>query len=187
MKFVTRALLHLTGLLIGILAVGIFDLLTAKPRGEPILLLEPPTPSAVRVHVAGAVSEPGVYSLPANSIIQDAIEAAGGLLPEASLNSMNLAAPVLDGQLIYLSFPEEEMPTPEVTLSSYETPTSKININTAKTPVLESLPGIGPSLASKIVDYRQEHGPFTCIEDLLNVSGIGPAKLEQIKDFITAR
>jgi competence protein ComEA len=187
MKFVTRALLLLTGLLIGILAVGIFDLLTAKPRGEPIRLLSPPTLAPIRVHVAGAVSEPGVYLLPPDSILQDAIEAAGGLLPEATPHSMNLAAPVSDGQFIYLSSPEDEISIPETTFSYTSTPSSKINVNTAETPVLESLPGIGPSLASKIVEYRQQHGPFTCIEDLLNVSGIGPAKLEQIEDFIIVR
>jgi len=187
MKFSARIYLLMTGLLMGIIATSVLRLLTAEPRGSQIILLPPPSPSPIRVHVTGAVVESGVYLLPPGSIIEDAIQAAGGSLPEADLSSINLAAPVLDGQQIYIAFHQESSSTLDISVSSISTPTVKMNINTAKAPELEDLPGIGPSLAQEIIEYRQRNGPFSSIEDLLNVSGIGPAKLEQIKDLIVVR
>ncbi len=187
MKIVTRILLLVTGILFGLIAVGIINLLSAKPRGSQVILLPPPSPSAIRVHIMGAVAEPGVYSLPPHSIVEDAIHTAGGCLPEANLQTLNLAAPLLDGQQIYIHNNQEPISTPGTAESSVNDPTIKMNINTAKASQLETLPGIGPSIAQKIIDYRQQNGPFLSIEDLLNVSGIGPAKLEQIEDFIVVR
>jgi len=187
MKFHTILLILLVGILLGLLGAGILDLLSAKPRGEPVILHPPPTASPIWIHVTGAVHEPGVYTLPPGSIIQDALEAAGGTLPEAQLDSINLAAPILDGQQIYLASSEESSSSPPVPVSSVTTPSSKINVNTVKASDLESLPGIGPSLAGKIIEFRQQNGPFMSIEDLLNVPGIGPAKLEQIQNLIVVR
>lgn len=187
MKFATKILILLSGLLLGLLAAGILDLFSGKPRGSPIILLPPPTPSPIRVHITGAVLEPDLYSLPPNSIVKDAIDAAGGCLPGASLETINLAAPLSDGQQIHIGSYQEISSTPDTSASSVSSPSIKMNINTAKAPELENLPGIGPSLAQKIIDYRQANGPFLSIEDLLNVSGIGPAKLDQIKDLISIR
>jgi len=187
MKIATRILMLITGLLLGLLAAGILNLISGKPRGTPVMLLPLPTPSPIQVHVTGAVMEPGVYTLPPVSIVKDAIDAAGGSLPEADLDNINLAAPLLDGQQIFIgSIQETSSNTPSAT-SAISTSSVKMNINTAEAPELENLPGIGPSLAQKIIDYRHEHGPFTSIDDLLNVSGIGPAKLDEIMDLITIR
>jgi competence protein ComEA len=122
------------------------------------------------------------------AIISEAIDAAGGPLEGAVLDLVNLAAAVEDGQQIFI--PNELEPSLEPFLSLPNlapTTTSKININTASAVRLETLPGIGPSLAKKIVEYREAHGPYVKLDDLLNVSGIGPAKLEGIKDLITVR
>ena len=187
MKFHTIILILLIGILLGLLGAGILDFLSAKPRGQPIVLHPPPSPSPLWIHVTGAVQKPGVYTLPPGSIVQNAIDAAGGSLPDASLHSINLAAPILDGQQIYLASSEELSSSPNLPVSSITTPSSQININTVKASELESLPGIGPSLAGKIIEFRQQNGPFMSIEDLLNVPGIGPAKLEQIQNLIVVR
>jgi competence protein ComEA len=187
MKIATRILLLITGVLSGLIAAGIILLLSARPRGKQVNLQPPPTPSPLRVHVIGAVAEPGVYSLPPHSIVEDAILAAGGYLPDADLQNINLAAPILDGQQIYIHAEQEIVSTPNAAESSVTNPTTKMNVNTAKAPQLETLPGIGPSLAQEIIQHRQQNGPFQSIEDLLNVSGIGPAKLEQMREFIVVR
>jgi competence protein ComEA len=187
MKFATRTLMLITGLLLGLLAAGILHLISSRPRGSPVSLRPLPTPSPIRVHVVGAVIEPGLYTLAPDSIVKDAIQAAGGAQPDADLKTINLAAPLLDGQQIHIGSIQEISTTSDTSASSISSPSTKMNINTATAPELENLPGIGPSLAQKIVDHRQAHGPFLSIEDLTTVSGIGPAKLEQIKDLIVCR
>jgi competence protein ComEA len=187
MKFATRILPIITGVLLGLLAGSILYVLSGKPRGTPVILLPLPTASPIRVHVVGAVLEPGLYLLPPDSVVKDAILEAGGSLPNADLNTINLAAPLLDGQQIRIGSLQETSSTTPIATSSISSSSLKMNINTVDAPDLEDLPGIGPSLAQKIIDYRQEHGPYTSIEDLLNVSGIGPAKLDEIKELITVR
>jgi competence protein ComEA len=169
----------LAGLLIGLLSTALLLLLTSRPRGQPVQLLPAPTPLPLRVHVSGAVQRPGVYELSPGSIVEQAIQAAGGSLPPADLGSLNLAAALEDGQQVVVPLPGEDPP-----------PTGKngggelIRINTATAAELEELPGIGPVLARNIVEHRQAHGPFATPEDLLNVSGIGPSTLESIRDLI---
>ena len=187
MKFATRILNLIPGLLLGFLAVAILNMISEKPRGSPVILLPPPTLSPLRIHITGAVLEPGVYTLPPDSIVKDALQAAGGSLPNADVENINLAAPLLDGQQIYIASYQEATSTPETSTSSISTPSSRMNINTADAPELEYLPGIGPSLAQKIIEYRRDHGPFSSIDDLLMVPGIGPAKLEQIKELNVVR
>jgi competence protein ComEA len=176
----------LVGLLIGLLAAGLVLLLVAEPRGQPVTLQPPPSPSPIRVHVTGAVQQPGICVLPPGSIVQDAIEAAGGSLPEARLDALNLAAPLADGQQVSVPGGMGATPPPPAGATGSPTPgTGRININTASAAELDLLPGIGPALAQNIIDYREGHGPFVAPEDLLDVPGIGPAKLSLIRDLIT--
>jgi competence protein ComEA len=187
MQMIKRALNFLAGLFVGLLAAGLLSLVTSKPQGTPITLLPAPTPAPIKVHVSGAVLRSGVYTLPPESIVKDAIDAAGGPLPEANTDLINLAEPLLDGHKIYLAGSEKD-PNSNLTpmhSSNFQSPSEKVNINTASAPELEKLPGIGPALAEKIVGFRRAQGPFLTRDDLLLVSGIGPAKLEVLKDLIT--
>jgi len=178
----------LAGIMIGLLSTGLMLLLLSEPRGLPIELHPPPARGPIQVHVAGAVAQPGVYELPNGSHAQQAIEAAGGPLEGAVLDMVNLAAPLEDGQQIYV--PTENNSSPMISASAPTSPQATgepININTATDAELESLPSIGPSLAQKIVEWRETHGPFLKPEDIIQVSGIGQSKFEQIRDLITVR
>jgi len=167
----------LTGSFILLAGIGAATLLTSPPRGDPIVLAEP---ANVRVHVAGEVLQPGVYELPFGSIIQDAIDAAGGLTTDASQDRVNLAAALEDGQQVYVPGIAEAAPA----IPDSGNATAPVSINTASAPELERLPGIGPVIAQRIVEYREQHGPYQRIEDLLEVEGIGPSKLESLQDYV---
>ncbi len=163
------------GILLGLLAGAILWLTASPPRGEPVALLPTPTPGSVTVYVSGAVQMPGVYSLPAGSRVEAAINAAGGFAPGAEQDEINLATLLQDGQ---------QIDVPGVVVSSHVN-AGRININTASVEELDALPSIGPTTAQAIVDYRLQHGPFQSIEDIKNVPGIGPATYEQIQNYIT--
>lgn len=152
----------------------------------------------VIVHVAGAVQKPGVYRLPAGSRVVDAVNMAGPT-ENSALDYMNLAAPLEDGKQITVYSLEEigrqQLPgaVPGATTAEGGTAgpgfnvsatAGSVNINTASKAQLEDLPGIGPSLAQRIIDYRTQNGPFMTIEDIQNVSGIGEKRFEQLKSKI---
>lgn len=138
------------------------------------------------IHIAGEVENEGIIELPPNSRIYDAVEAAGGLTAEANLSQINLANMLKDGQKIYIPNEEEtDEYIDEATGKNEYKEVGKIDINTATQTELETLSGIGPSTALKIVNYRKENGEFSNIEDLKNVPGIGEAKFNNIKDSIT--
>jgi len=118
--------------------------------------------------------------------VQDAISAAGGFLAEAEKSQINLAALLEDGEKLDIPYVEGASPvlaTPGATLVAATT--ELVNINTASIAELDTLPGIGPTTAQKIIDYREENGPFINTEDIVNVSGIGPVSYERFKDLIT--
>ena len=147
-----------------------------------------PAEDRITVHVCGAVVSPGVYVLPAGSRVADAVEAAGGMTPDAAADHENLAAPVMDAQKIVILTAEEAGADPyglaETRFGTPESP-ELININTADAAALETLPGIGSVKAEAIIAWRRRHGGFSSIEDIRNVSGIGPATWEDIRDLIT--
>lgn len=187
----TGAGLIVFGLLIGLLATGVILLVSSQPRGEPVHLLPPPTVPPIIVHVKGAVVNPGVYSLPPNSRVRDALTAAGGLSPDGDTASLNLADYLQDGQSLPIPYKDptstsnlNTLPTEAIPNDLGENPRDLIDINTASFEELDSLPGIGTDKAQKIISYRQENGPFSTIEAIQEVSGIGPATFEKIKALI---
>jgi competence protein ComEA len=147
----------------------------------------------VVVHVAGAVVSPGVRRLPPGSRVIDAVDAAGGALPGADLPRINLAAPLVDGQQVYVPKPGEEVPVaagaglPEGSGpgAGGSIPGGTVDLNTATAEQLDTLPGVGPATAAAIIAHREQHGPFTSVDQLLDVRGIGEAKLEQLRDLVS--
>lgn len=140
-------------------------------------------PGEVIVHVAGAVKRSGVYRLPEGSRVIDAVEAAGGGTADADIHALNLADILIDGQRYYVPTVEESAGGGGTYSGSG---TGKINLNRATKAELETLPGIGPTLAERIITYREQHGPFRRPEELKNVSGIGNKIYENLKDQVYA-
>jgi competence protein ComEA len=137
----------------------------------------------VTVDVAGAVNKPGVYSLPINSRVIDALKAAGDTLNGADLSDINLARVIKDGEQVYIYPPQKGGSSVRVSPQRAKAKqTGPIALNRASAKELESLDGIGPVLAARIVAYRKVNGPFLNVEDLLKVSGIGTAKFGQFKE-----
>lgn len=141
------------------------------------------------VHVTGEVVNKGVFKVDEGSRVIDAIEVAGGATTEADLSKINLAYLLEDGMKIYVPSINDEEETEFVTSSSgvsenNEKDVLKVNINTATSEELQRLPGVGESIANRILTYRKENGKFSAIEDLKNVSGIGDAKFNNISQYI---
>ncbi len=192
------------GFFLGI-AVGVGALTMLKRvQPAPIVIQPPPptstpsptgTPSPIRIHVNGQVVAPAVYTLPPDSIVQTAVQAAGGFTAQANTAVVNLAQPLADGMQVYVPALGEVVAAPPVVAGpsasttgtgSIAGPTgSLININTATLDQLDTLPGIGPSTAANIIQHRDTNGPFATIEGIMDVSGIGEGRFAQIKDLIT--
>jgi competence protein ComEA len=189
MQMLRRAAPYLAGILTGMVLSGLILILSSEPRGQPIRLLPPPTAGPIRIHVAGAVRTPGVYELPPDSIVSQAVDAAGGALDRRSLGYVNLAASLQDGARVYIpTLAELTQAPPDLGLEvDGSQDADRLDLNQAEEPQLERLPGIGPSLASSIVEYRRTHGEFASVQELLDVPGIGPAKLAAIEDLVAVR
>ena len=140
-------------------------------------------PAVLVVHVAGEVVAPGVYELPAGARMVDAIDAAGGPSSRADTDAINLATPLADAQQVFV--PRKGAPVRRVTESGASADDAAqdgtINVNTASASALESLPGVGSQTAQAIIEHRTKNGPFLAVDELLNVRGIGPAKLAAMR------
>ena len=194
------------------LFLGEPDLVVETEATPPLLTLPAAAPkSEIAVHVTGAVKSPGVYYLPTGARVHEAIEKAGGETNQADIHSLNLAAKIRDGQQIDVpeirripdvrqntpipsSAEEHTSPispdlsvTPQLSMQR-STPSegSRININTATSQELQTIRGVGPTLARRIIEYRQTSGRFSTVDDLTNVKGIGEKTLEKIRDSIAA-
>lgn len=180
-----------------------------EKTGEPVEISEATSDSGARaagqglvspvvVHVAGAVQSPGVYELAAGSRVNNGVDAAGGLRPDADLTAVNLAAPASDGSQIYIPV-QGEIPPSSVMLADapggaagsvqgIEPGTDAaglVNINTASAEELQTLPKVGPVLAASIISWREQYGGFSSVDELDQVSGIGPATLEALRPLVT--
>jgi competence protein ComEA len=160
----------------------------AAARVAPPLRVAAPAQSsraggkALVVDVAGAVGRPGLYRLERGSRIADAIALAGGFTRRADRVAVNLAAPVADGEEIVV--PARGAGTAGASSGAGSSPTAPLDLNTATLEQLDALPGIGPTTAQKILDYRQAHGPFHSVADLDAVPGIGQGRIEQLKGLV---
>lgn len=189
-------------LLCGMALSAILFLVTAPPRGTGIALAPTSSPAPIMVQVEGAVVQPGLYGLPKDSRVADAVQSAGGLGPQANRDAVNMATRLKDGEKLVipaLGAPTAPVPTQPSRASeidpnggtlgsesgSKNRPSQPVNLNTATLEELDALPGIGPTRAEQIIAYREQHGGFKTIEELQEVSGIGPATFEQLKAYIS--
>jgi len=151
----------------------------ASPAQRP-LQVEAAAPAALVVHVVGAVRKPGLYRLRDGSRIADAVARAGGVTRRADVSLVNLAAPLADGAQVVVP---KRVPAAAVgSEGAPSAPSGPLHLNTATLEQLDELPGVGPSTAQKILDFREQHGAFTSIDELDAVPGIGPARLEQLRE-----
>jgi competence protein ComEA len=180
-----------------LLAAGILLLLSRPMRGQPVTLQPAPTETDIPlllVHIAGAVNAPGVYELPPGSRLRDALQAAGGVKKGADTQHLNQAARLEDGQYLFVPYLEIDLIIPSAVpqeipvlpgRSSEINIDGPVNINTATQEALETLPGVGPVIAQRIIEYRQANGPFQTIEDIQKVKGIGTKTFEKMQGLIT--
>jgi competence protein ComEA len=183
--------------LFGVAAGALIVSLSGRSSPSPIIISTalPPstsepttTPAPIKVFVSGEVANPAVYELPAGAIIQDLVRSAGGFTESAVQDVVNQALTLSDGMHIHVPGQEQDISIPVVSGGAGAGGLSgdgAININLATLQDLETLPGIGPSLAQAIIDHRELIGSFNRIEDITDVPGIGPAKFEALKDLIT--
>ncbi len=178
---------------------------SAAPSSGPSPQETPgPSGQALYVHVVGAVRRPGLYRVNSGSRVADAVDAAGGLLGNAAERGLNLARPIEDGEQIVVPTQDELEANPgpieqQNSLAAGPTAgtggsgaggastTPRVNVNTADVSALDTLPGVGPSTAQKIVAEREANGPFASADDLARVPGIGPKKLEALRDMVVTR
>ena len=140
------------------------------------------TAETAYAHAAGAVTRPGLYRVPPGARVSDLLDAAGGPGVDADVDQLNLAAPVADGERVYVPKKGEAPPVaPATATGAASAPTGPINLNTATLEQLDALPGVGPATAQAILDYRSQHGRFRSVEELLEVRGIGEAKLADLR------
>ena len=190
---------------VALVAAAVF-LLTEEDETAPIVIVPPeptalpeqnqgpgPTVADIRVHVSGAVISPGVYSLSEGDRVMDAIAAAGGVQPDADLSALNLALRVQDEVRYHVPAVGETppailRPAPVVSSSGHpEAPATPalVDVNAAPADELETLPGIGPVMAGRIVAHREANGPFGSVDDLQDVPGIGPKTLESLRPLVS--
>jgi competence protein ComEA len=177
---------------------GILVLIVSRPPPVTITINPPPlptttpvpppsaTPAPLTIYVVGAVNQPNaVVTLPPGSRVQAAITAAGGAAADADLNQINLAEPLYDGERLQVPHIGEIVPTSPPPISAAAQQSGGIvHLNSATLEELESLPGIGPALAQRILDYRQANGAFASLDDLANVKGIGQHIIDQITGLV---
>jgi competence protein ComEA len=196
--------------LVWLVVLGVALFMSRQPASQPIEILPPPTlqptltplpsptPGPLRVDVAGAVRTPGVYTLPPASIIADAIAAAGGPANDAALDRVNKAMPLTHGMQVYVPHVADAAtpqpvapvpakaavaPLPETSPGGASADGALVDLNTATLAELDTLPGVGPATAQRIIDGR----PYGAIEDLMRVKGIGQATFDKLKERITVR
>jgi competence protein ComEA len=184
-----RGLRALTVVAILVMAGAAVFAWRSRPHAEPVSPRPPvsvpassPSPSGVVVAVSGRVQHPGLVRLPSGARVADAIAAAGGVLPDTDLAAVNLARKVVDGELILVGV---------AALAGGGAPASsgaaggQVNLNTATLAEFDALPGVGPVLAQRIVDYRTKHGGFRSVDELRQVDGVGDARYAELKDLVT--
>jgi competence protein ComEA len=177
---------------VGAIAISALSLFSgqARPNGDvvvaqPSVSAIPGESSTVVVDVQGEIVNPGIYQLPLGSRVADAIKAAGGVINGSDSSAVNLARFLEDGEQVYVAEINAAGIEGNSALGSGNISRGKLNLNRATASELDGLPGVGPVLAGRITAHRSEHGNFSSVDELRKVSGIGPAKFRELRDFVT--
>lgn len=162
--------------------------LTAAVPAEPDASAVSPSTGVVLVHVVGQVRHPGLVRLAPGSRVADALDEAGGATRRADLAAVNLARAVVDGEQVFVPAPGQsppaQAPSGSGAAGASPAPQSPLDLNTADESQLDALPGVGPVIAGRIVTWRSEHGRFSSVDELTEVSGIGEATLEKLRPLV---
>ena len=185
--FDRRRVLAVALVVLAVLGVAAKVLLRpARPAVPPPVRVAAPVGHAsaptLFVNVVGAVRRPGLYTLKDGSRVADAVIRAGGPTPKAQIELLNLAARIADGEQIVV--PRRGLATPGAAASAGGAAAGPVHLNSATLEQLDTLPGVGPVTAQKILDYRQQHGAFGSVDELDAIAGIGPARLEQLRGLV---
>jgi len=168
-------------------ALAVTPVVPAAASAAAATAPQPAAPTAeVVVDVVGAVAAPGLYRLEDGSRIADAVARAGGVTRKANVSAVNLAAPLVDGTQVVVPRRGEQAPPPPAAEAGATgaAPSGPIHLNTATAAELEAIPGVGPVTAQRIIDFREQNGPFRSVDELDAVSGIGPKRLEQLQGLV---
>jgi competence protein ComEA len=160
------------------------------PPVLPVAAATESTPAAktsIVVSVVGQVARPGLVTLPEGTRVADALHAAGGLVPGVDLGPLNLARRLADGEQLYVGVPAPPGAEQAPAAAGVPSATDKVDLNTATLAVLDTLPGVGPVTAQRIMDWRTEHGRFDSVEQLREIDGIGPSRFAKLQDLVVAR
>lgn len=177
-------------ILAALLAMGLLVKYVILPKPAPQVVIErveetqadeKEVVTVIVVHVSGAVRHPGVYTLKDGARVVDAVDAAGGIVPEGNADAINLAEPLYDGRKVTVPYISNQVGTGNTGVIV----DSRVNINEATAAQLETLPGIGPAKAAAIVSFREANGPFRSVDDLAAVGGIGAKTVDALKELIT--
>jgi competence protein ComEA len=177
-------------LAVGVLLLVLIGKMLSAGGGAGALPPPPPVattksvPAGVVIDVVGAVRRPGLYRLATGGRVADALNRAGGATRRADLALVNLAAPLADGEQVVVPARGQAGTAPVASAGGGAVSTGPVHLNTATADQLDSLPGIGPVTAQKILDYRQKHGAFGSVDELDAVPGIGPSRLDQLRDLV---
>jgi competence protein ComEA len=177
--------------IVGALVISLSVLLVRPPDAPRIVLQQPavsrpaaspPVPERLVVHISGEVIAPGVYQLPVGARTEDALKAAGGATESGDIHRLNLAARLADGQQIVV--PKRVSPIQAPASDAVSPTPGRLNVNIASVAELDRLPGVGPVTAQRIVAYREQHGPFSSIDQLRQANLVNAATFEKIKELI---
>lgn len=185
-----RSVLEVGLITVTAMSIAAFVVYIAVDRfNPPAISITTLTPESIAVEVSGAVATPGVVTVPDGARLIDVVNAAGGLLDTADLSRINLAGRVRDGDRVVIPalLVDSTIDVDASSASPVPANNGLVNLNTATIEELDTLPGIGPAIAQRIIDFREFYGPFTSIDQLAQVEGISPAMVERLRPLVTVR
>lgn len=185
----TRAILALIAVVAGVVAAYAIFRAWDDRAAPPIIISDTAAVIPVVIDLRGAVKNPGVYELPPGARVQDAVAAGGGVTDEADLSTINLARRLRDGDVVIIAAMPGHSGSPAIGATAApvmaDSGGARVNLNTASAAELVALPGIGDTIAGRVIAYREEHGPFRAVDDLIHVQGLSAKTIDSLRELVT--